>query len=281
MYTKSIILGPVELQTSNAKELLGFYVDIVGLKILSQQKNVTVLGDGPYEILRITEKAGLSVFNENGVGLYHNAILFPTRSRLAKAIKRIYLVHPYLVEGTSDHLVSEAFYFHDPDGNGLELYFDKPKEIWPMTNGKPQMGSIYIDPQQFLDLNLDLPDNEEPLKLGHIHLQINDIAMAKEFYSNILGTDIIFDLPTALFVSYDGYHHHFGLNTWNVHSKELLNSNSTGLRSFKLTLKNESLFKNIIQNMKKAKIHFTENNKLITVLDPFGIEIELSPQFLE
>lgn len=281
MHTKSIILGPVELQTSNAKELLGFYVDIVGLKILSQQKNVTILGDGPYEILKITEKAGLSVFNENGVGLYHNAILFPTRSRLAKAIKRILLVHPYLVEGTSDHLVSEAFYFHDPDGNGLELYFDKPKEIWPMTNGKPQMGSIYIDPQLYLDTNLDLTDNEEPLKLGHIHLQINDITKAKEFYSNTLGMDIIFDLPTALFVSYDEYHHHFGLNTWNVHSKDTLAANSFGLRRFRIIIKDESLFKKIIKNMKEQNISFNKYNQIITVLDPFGIEIELSPQFLK
>jgi catechol 2,3-dioxygenase len=275
MYKESINLGPVILKVKNFEEVKELYVDLIGLKVLNEGRTSILLGDSNNKVLEIIENKSLISPAPNSVGLYHIAIVFPTQSRLAKTIKKIFERFPMLFEGSADHLATEAFYFQDQLGNGIELYFDKPREEWPMENGKPAMGSIYIDPDQFIQKYLSEIDNNLPIKLGHIHLKVSDIQKAKEFYVELLGFDVIFNMPTALFVSYDNYHHHFGLNIWESANAPELDPETEGMKGYEITYLDKKLFSEVFLRIEKSDLKFTKNDKEIVLSDPFGIEVTL------
>ncbi|RYF27332.1 MAG: hypothetical protein EOO17_06255 [Chloroflexi bacterium] len=120
---------------------------------------------------------------------------------------------PQTFTGTGDHLVSEAFYFNDPEGNGLELYYDRPQTSWQWQDGQIKMDTLYIDPVHYINTHASEKSGAQR-KLGHVHLKIGDIQSAEEFYVKMLGFDVTARVPGALFISVGGYHHHIGLNTW-------------------------------------------------------------------
>jgi catechol 2,3-dioxygenase len=213
-------LGPVHLIVSDLDRSVAFYQDAIGLQVHDQTDAEAALGTGTGAPLLVL--AGQPGARRAGrhAGLYHVALLYPSREELARALQRL-VVTRTPVEGASDHGVSEAIYLSDPDGNGLELYRDRPREQWPPPAQPGEQVGMFTDP---LDLQAlydtvaaDPPQRHAAagLTVGHIHLHVNDLPAAVAFYTGELGLDLMMMFgDQAAFLSWDGYHHHVGLNTW-------------------------------------------------------------------
>jgi catechol 2,3-dioxygenase len=153
----------------------------------------------------------------SAAGLFHTAVLFDSPAALATAVYSVATRYPQSFTGSSDHLVSQAFYFDDPEGNGVELYWDRPRSDWQWDGGTVRMGTLALDPNAFLQQHLS-EQQVRPLGdigVGHVHLKVGDIATASAFYVGVLGFETTARFgDQALFVSAGGYHHHVGMNTW-------------------------------------------------------------------
>lgn len=253
------------------EETKNFYHKLVGLNILQQTKDSVILG-GDTSLLELIKREDLPYAKYSDAGLYHNAILFENASQLATVLERILTDAPEYYDGSADHNVSIAFYFHDPDGNGLELYFDRPKETWQWHQGKVVMASNYIDPEEFIKKSGKSEDRNLKVKLGHIHLKVGNIQQAKKFYVDILRFEITADLESALFVSAGGYHHHIGMNIWQSFAAAK-RTNSLGLAVFTIQVSNQKELDKIEERLKEARYEFSNKNKTIELFDPWRNKI--------
>jgi len=212
-------MGAVELLVRDLDTMLRYYRDVIALDHISSEGTTHVLGRHGVPTVTLTHSPDLPAFDRSGAGLFHTAVVFGTRAALAAAVARVAGSGIGRFTGSADHLVSEAFYFDDPERNGVELYFDRPSASWARSpEGKPLMDTLRLDPSDYLeshivDSELALPQGIA--SVGHVHLQVGDIPTAKKFYVGTLGFDEVFDMGTALFVAAGGYHHHVGLNVWN------------------------------------------------------------------
>jgi catechol 2,3-dioxygenase len=183
--------------------------------------------------------------------------------------------------GQGDHLVSEALYLEDPDGHGIEVYRDRPRSEWRWVNGQVQMATDPVDIRGLLaEADRAAPGGGCPLgapwtglpsgtRLGHIHLQIGDIAQGARFYHEILGFDIVAQLPSALFVSAGGYHHHIGMNTWHSKGAGPAPAGTVSLRYFTLTLPTEEARQAVLGRLAAAGLDDTQTEAGIAVQDPW------------
>lgn len=221
-------MGTVDLLVRDLERVTAYYHDGVGLDVLEQRGETVTLGcrGNPrnIEVIRLTRDARLPGFHRGGAGLFHTAILFDTQADLAAAVLSTVRHAPTSFTGSADHLVSEAFYFDDPEGNGVELYVDRPRAQWRYEEGRVDMATLPLDPNAFLETHLrdgsQLRDAGDPVvggaDVGHVHLQVGDIPEAEAFYAGVLGFDVTARYGAqALFIAAGGYHHHIGLNTWN------------------------------------------------------------------
>ncbi|MEA2474693.1 MAG: catechol 2,3-dioxygenase [Thermoleophilaceae bacterium] len=212
-------LGPLHLTVTDLDRSVGFYQDAIGLKQHSREDPVATLGTGDgMDLLVLHEEPGARPAGRHA-GLYHFALLFPTREELARALQRLAVTRTP-IQGASDHGVSEAIYLNDPDGNGIELYGDRPREEWPPPRSPNERVGMFTEPLDIPDL-LALVEGAEPvrhagdgLRLGHMHLHVGDVEDALRFYQDELGLEEMARYPGAAFVAWDGYHHHLGFNTW-------------------------------------------------------------------
>jgi catechol 2,3-dioxygenase len=218
-------MGPVTLNVADPDAMTAYYRDAVGLDLLAQEGSRTTLGragaGGPSRPIVILEHTpALTHAAPHEAGLFHTAILFDTQEALAAAVYSVARKHPGRFTGSSDHLVSKAFYFDDPEGNGVELYWDRDRSEWSWAHGTIEMGTIFLDPNRFLEEHL----TERALagagfgaaQVGHVHLSVGDTASAAEFYVSKLGFAQTIEIPgQAVFVSAGGYHHHMAMNVWN------------------------------------------------------------------
>ena len=272
-------VGTVTLKVADLARSLEFYTHLIGLQILKQGNGSAVLGSGSRPILLLEEVPGATRLARNVTGLYHAAILFPTRHSLAVKIQQLLRVnYPF---GYGDHLVSEAFYLDDPDANGLELYADRPRSTWVWDGGQVRMAS---DPIDFKSLFAEVQDNDPALKnhaapagtkLGHMHLRVGNIPKALAFYHDVLGFDIVAEMPTALFLSAGGYHHHIGMNTWESEDGKPTPENSAGLREFSISLPDQAELDRLTQQIEAAGITVERSGDSALVLDPFQTRIKL------
>lgn len=197
------------------------------------------------------------------------AIVFETQNGLAEAINRILTKSPQYHQRSADHSVTEAFYFVDPENNGVELYYDRPRDQWIYVDGKPVMGSTYINEKEYI--NKYLNNSNSPTKMGHIHLRIGNIENAKTFYSDILLFDVITQSSNSLFISKDGYHHHLGINTWQSNGAEKRPEDLTGLKSFQIKYYSLDLFKRVLENLRSKNIQVNQiSEKSFSTLDPWN-----------
>lgn len=217
-------MGAVTLRVGDLDGMIRYYRDGVTLELLSHDGPVAVLGRGATPIVILEHAPELKHAGPRSAGLFHTAILFDTREALATAIFSVAAKYPGTFTGSADHLVSEAFYFTDPEGNGVELYFDRDRSQWSWTHGSIEMATIFLDPNAYLREHLteraaDVAASGTGLGIaivGHVHLSVGDIASAREFYVDRLGFETTASLgDSALFVSAGGYHHHMAMNTWN------------------------------------------------------------------
>ena len=208
-------MGAVTLWVADLDTMIRYYREGVGLQLLSHVGNRAVLGFKDLEILILEHKPMMKHASPHEAGLFHTAILFPSQAALAKAVASVARQYPGNFTGSADHLVSKAFYFNDPEGNGVELYWDRDRSEWSWVHGSIEMDTIFLDPNQFLSEHLTDSPVEEDKKVGHVHLSVGSIPAAEEFYVKMLGFERTMSWGNAaIFVSAGGYHHHMAMNTW-------------------------------------------------------------------
>lgn len=209
-------IGSVTLSVADLDRSLSYYQQHIGLATLERSSDSATLGVGATPLLRLRAVPGARLVRR-ATGLYHFALLVPSRRDLARVIAHFAALRTP-IDGASDHLVSEALYLSDPDGHGIEIYSDRPRDAWYDAQGNFQMDTIRLD----IDSILDELRPEEPAwtglgdgtTTGHIHLQVSNVADAERFYVGVLGFERMIGMPSASFISAGGYHHHIGMNTW-------------------------------------------------------------------
>jgi catechol 2,3-dioxygenase len=213
-------MGAVTLLVADLDALTAYYRDAVTLEVIGEGPGEATLGRGTTPVIVLKAAPELVHASPRDAGLFHTAILFETQAALAGAVYSVATKAPGTFTGSSDHLVSQAFYFTDPEGNGVELYWDRERTTWSWTHGQIEMGTRFLDPNAFLQEHLTQESVEHPriggATVGHVHLAVGDTRSAKEFYVDRLGFETTISMGTsALFVSAGGYHHHMAMNTWN------------------------------------------------------------------
>jgi catechol 2,3-dioxygenase len=238
-------LGAVHLTVTNLDRSVGFYQDALGLRQHRREDAVAGLGaGGEEELVVLHEEPGARPAGRHA-GLFHYALLFPSREELARAVQRLAVTRTR-VSGASDHGVSEAIYLSDPDGNGIELYADRPREVWPPPEGDARIG-MYTRALDLDDL-LRTVAGAEPvahagpgLRMGHVHLHVGDIEAARAFYAGVVGFEAMASMPSALFLAAGGYHHHLGVNTWRGEGVGPAPAGAVGLREWTIVLEPSAL----------------------------------------
>ena len=218
-------MGAVTLNVADLDAMTAYYRDGIGLDVLSADGSRVVLGQrqpegGGREVVILEQTPALRHAAPHEAGLFHTAILFDSEPALAAAVYSVARMRPGSFTGSSDHLVSKAFYFDDPEGNGVELYWDRDRSTWSWAHGRIEMSTLFLDPNAFLQQNLTERGLEGAgwgdARVGHVHLSVGDIPAAREFYVDRLGWDSMIEIPgQALFVSAGRYHHHMAMNVWN------------------------------------------------------------------
>jgi catechol 2,3-dioxygenase len=271
-------LGPVHLNVTDLARSLPFYERSIGLEPGGRENGTAALGTGGEDVLVLHEEPGARPAGRHA-GLYHFALLHPSREELARAARRL-LETDTPISGASDHGVSEAIYLPDPDGNGIELASDRPRERWgdlrdPTVAGGPEP----------LDMRglLGLVDGVEPrprvdpgLKVGHLHLHVGDLERALGFYRDVIGFEVMTMLPTAAFLSAGGYHHHLGLNTWRGEGAAPAPEHAVGLRRWTLELGDEAELASLRERLDAAGIEHEDADGGLIVRDPWNSAVRFS-----
>jgi catechol 2,3-dioxygenase len=275
-------LGPVALTVSDLARSQQFYEHAVGLRASERDDGTVALSavdSQPLVLLRGDSAAPR--LNRRATGLYHLAILLPTRLDLGLALARLAEAR-WPLDGASDHLVSEALYLSDPDGNGIEIYRDRPREQWRRTaDGQLEMATLPLDLDNVVS-ELSQATGPQPVApagttMGHVHLQVADIAAAEAFYSGVLGFEVMVrGYPGALFVSAGGYHHHVGLNTWQSAGASPPPPGSVGLRNFEVELPDAHELAPVLGRIRAAGIETSELDGGTLVPDPSGNAVLLT-----
>ncbi len=272
-------VGAVSLTVRDLDRSRRFYEQAIGLRAEEADDGSLTLspGSGP-PLIRLVGDPSAPGLDPRATGLYHLAILLPSRPDLAVALARLSQVH-WPLDGASDHLVSEALYLSDPDGNGIEIYQDRPRDHWSYRDGRLEMATLPLD---LRDVLAELPDARSwpqelspETRIGHVHLQVSDIGSAEAFYHGLLGFDVTVGLPGALFVSAGGYHHHLGLNTWRSAGSSPPPPGSVGLRNFEIVLADHGELTRVLDLLEGAGVPTEGQPDGALLQDPFGNGVRL------
>jgi catechol 2,3-dioxygenase len=268
-------MGPVRLTVSDLKRSQRFYEEAIGLRSTDREDGALALGvAGERPLVELRGDPSAPPLDRSATGLYHLAILMPTRRDLAVALARLAQAE-WPLDGASDHLVSEALYLSDPDGNGIEIYRDRPRSEWRYANGQLEMSTLPLDLRSVLG-ELSGASSIEPLapsgtRIGHVHLQVSDLDSSEAFYSGVLGFDVtVRGYPGALFVSAGGYHHHLGLNTWHSRGATRPPDGTVGLSRFEVLLPTPDALEAVLERVRRAKIEIETRPDGALVRDPSG-----------
>lgn len=227
-------IGRVALTVRDAGSVAAFYETVIGLRPLGSGGGVHRLGAGGRVLVELRADPAARPVDPREAGLFHTAFLLPSRADLGA-----WLVHAagarVPLQGASDHLVSEAIYLADPEGNGIEVYVDRPREDWPREGGRIRMATEPLD-LSALAASARTPWSGAPegTVVGHVHLQVGDVARAEAFYAGSLGFDLVTRYPGAAFFGSGGYHHHLAANVWNSRGAGPRSGGAAGLAEVEL-----------------------------------------------
>jgi len=269
-------VGRVRLRVRDLDRALAFYGDFLGFRQIERDGNTARLGAGDGFLFELREVPGIGPAPRRAAGLYHAAILLPQRADLARITR--HLIESEYPFGQADHAVSEALYLDDPDGNGLEIYADRPRAVWPMAGDRVQMVTDPIDFQSLFGELSGEDDRWEAMPggttIGHIHLRVSDLDRARAFYVDTLGFDVMQDnFRGALFVSAGGYHHHLGMNIWESRGAPLAGDDVAGMDRFGIILPDRESWAQVVARIAED---VPGSGDAFVVHDPDGIEIELT-----
>ncbi|MBT2637841.1 MULTISPECIES: VOC family protein [unclassified Bacillus (in: firmicutes)] len=271
-------VGRVNLKVQSLERSLAFYQEVIGFKVFEKtDKSAKLTADGKTVLLSIEQPSDVIPKKGRTTGLYHFALLLPDRADLAKILKH-FLQNGYPLQGASDHLVSEALYLADPDGNGIEIYTDRPSSKWEWNEQHVVMATQALDAENLLAEGKEQTWNDLPAGtvMGHIHLHVAELAKTEEFYTKGLGFEVVSRYgPQALFISSGKYHHHIGLNTWNGAGAPKPPANSAGLESYTLVLPDEASLEDTIVRLKEIGAPVREEKGIFITEDPSGNRIKM------
>jgi len=275
-------IGAVGLTVSDLGRARSFYEQALGLRAHELDDGAIALtaSDGR-ALIELHGDSSAPRLDPRATGLFHLAVLVPSRLDLAFALARLAQAR-WPLDGASDHLVSEALYLSDPDGNGIEIYRDRPREQWRRGEGQLQMATLPLD---LRSLAGELPADQASqdlvpagTRIGHVHLRVSELDDVEAFYAGVLGFEVMVRAyPGALFVSAGGYHHHIGLNTWHSAGSGPPPAGSVGVRSFEVELPDEAALETVLTRVSSAgsPIETDRARTAHLVRDPSGNAVAL------
>jgi catechol 2,3-dioxygenase len=283
-------IGAVHLTIGSLDRSLQFYINRLGFQLNARQDGVAALGAGGRTLVVLQESADAKTAPRTA-GLYHFAILVPSRIDLARTLRHLALMQTPM-QGFSDHLVSEAIYLADPDGNGIEVYRDRPRAQWPYIDGRLQMATDPLDVEKLLheaerdargsDVTDEMPRSvmlPAGTRIGHMHLHVSFLEDTEEFYTQALGLDVTARYGrSATFMSAGGYHHHVAANTWAGVGAPRPPAGAIGLRRFELLVPDPAARDRAGDSLQQAGVATTSEGEAFVVSDPSGHVIVVTPE---
>jgi catechol 2,3-dioxygenase len=284
VHAAGAVLGAVRLNVAGLDRAEEFYRRVIGLRTGERSAGLVSLGaaGGAAGLIELAARPEAPVRPPGTTGLFHLAILVPSRAALGAAVRRV-ADAGWRLSGASDHLVSEAVYLRDPEGNGIEVYRDRPREQWRYVDGELQMDTLPLD----LDGVLGEPDGADAppdgmpagTRIGHVHLNVADLSAAERFYVGALGFEVtVRAYPGALFMSIDGYHHHIGVNTWAGEGAPAPAPGSLGLAWFEVALPGTGGVEALARRLDATGIQAEEAAGGLRTTDPAGNGVVLRPR---
>jgi catechol 2,3-dioxygenase len=268
-----LTLGPVHLRVTDLDRSIAFYETSIGLELIERGGDVARLGAGAGELLVLHERPDARRAGRHA-GLYHFALLHPTRQELARALRRLIATRTP-IDGASDHGISWAIYLPDPDGNGIELAADQPRENWGNLRDPRTIGPRPLDVEGLL---ATIPPDDVParadrdLQVGHLHLHVGDVEEALAFYRDLVGFEVQTLFSGAAFVSAGGYHHHLGLNTWRGEGVPAPPADAVGLEHWTVRIDPEALAA-ARARLEAAGVELEPDGDAFTAPDPWGMRL--------
>jgi catechol 2,3-dioxygenase len=274
-----IRVSQVQLRTATLARSLEFYQRVIGLKSWQRgpsQASLSATEGGP-SLLVIAEDPNAAPRPRRATGLYHFAIRYPVRGDLADALRRITAAE-YPISGAADHGVAESIHLNDADGNGVELYCDRPRSRWPMRQGRLQNVTRPLDLASLLAAVGGGPiPAGTPMQtdIGHINLHVADLIEAEEFFHNFLGLEVMARVgDSATFLATGGYHHHVAVNTWA--GKTPAPQNAVGLISYRLEVPDGQILAELLKRADLFGYEARMDGDILQVRDPNGCWLELT-----
>jgi catechol 2,3-dioxygenase len=265
-------IGKVTLSVSSLEDSAAFYTRAVGMQVLANDSDRLLLGAGGNILLELVELPGAAHL-PGRTGLYHFAVLVPSRLELAYVLRNL-VQQQVPLTGFADHHVSEAIYLPDPDGHGIEIYRDRPRDEWRNEQGQLHMTTDPLDVEGLLG-ELRAATGEPGWQglppgttMGHIHLHVSNLAQAQEFYGDLLGFEVMLNWHSAAFLSAGGYHHHLGLNTWAGEGAPPPAEDSLRLVEYALTLPDPAALEPIVARLQAAGYPYEREAGRVRVQDP-------------
>ncbi|CAL4858490.1 VOC family protein [Microbacterium sp. MM2322] len=267
-------MGAVTLLVGDLDGMTRYYRDVVTLQVLTAEGDTVTLGRAGRPIVILRHEPGLRHAPAGAAGLFHTAILFESQTALAAALFSLAQHAPQTFTGSADHLVSQAFYATDPEGNGIELYWDRDRSDWSWTHGQVEMATLHLDPNAFIrdhltDAAAAGSTAADAASVGHVHLSVGDVSTARAFYVDALGFDVTAELGgSALFVSAGGYHHHMAMNAWNSRGAGP-RMPALGLGRVDLALPDRDSFGELSERLRHHRIQIADDGRTATFTDPW------------
>jgi len=276
-HTKPVFVERFNLIVRDLDLVSSYYQKAIGLEKIEGGQRGHVLGAGGKPFLTLEHDPGAHPSPRRAAGLFHTAFLLPTRKDLGHFLKHVAEDQIPLV-GVADHLVSEAIYLQDPEGNGIEVYADRPHQEWTFDADGVVMDTIGLDTNSLLNIAPETPWHKLPADtaIGHIHLQVGDLPQAENFYRDVMGLDIMERFPGGTFFASGDYHHHLAANVWVARGAEARQERMAGLKGYTLKFNdNAALLK--VQNVLETQ-ELAVSNTLTgkAVKDPWNIQLTLT-----